>query len=66
METMEVKKPVIEPKEINLLDERKQIVQSVVDRVIQYGDEYKNALRKLNDKFPNKLEKTWLSPISDK
>ena len=43
-------------KEIDPLDERKEIMQDVIDRHIKYGSKYVEALKKLNAKFPGVTE----------
>lgn len=42
-------------KEKDQLEERKEIMQDVIDRHIKYGDKYIKALNKLNEKFPTKM-----------
>ncbi len=42
-------------KEANPLDERKEIIQDVIDRHIQYNAKYVKALKKLNEKFPTNV-----------
>lgn len=36
--------------------ERMELAQEVIDRILKYGDEYKNELNSMNDKFPVKKE----------
>ena len=41
-----------ENQEKDILQERKELVQDVIDREIKYGEQYKKALREFNKKFP--------------
>ena len=38
-------------KEVDPLDERKEIMQEVIDRHCKFGNDYAKALRKFNKKF---------------
>lgn len=39
-------------KETDIFQERKELIQDVIDRELRYGDRYKQALKDLNKKFP--------------
>lgn len=49
-----------EEKEINPLDERKEVMQEVIDRHCKYGSAYSEALKRFHERFPTsvKIEKS--------
>jgi len=42
---------VMDKKEIDPLNERKEIMQEVIDRHVKFGNAYAKALKKFNEKF---------------
>lgn len=42
--------------ERDTLEERKNLVQDVIDRQIKYGEKYTKALQKFHEKFPTNVK----------
>jgi hypothetical protein len=49
-----------------IIRQRKEIIQNVIDRLIQHGDKYLNDLISLNEKYPTKFEKSGTKIIEKK